>query len=83
MQTCRRSPKCRHRHRRSFSFTAHTTAWSRQSEQLAAALNDAGVDHHLVLIDGAQHRFDMIWGTLAGQAARAEVVNFLEEYVMK
>ncbi|PPG64124.1 hypothetical protein C5C27_04370 [Rathayibacter sp. AY2B7] len=54
---------------------------SSQSEKLAAALNAARVDHRLVLISGAQHGFDMIWGTLAGQAARAEVMHFLEKHV--
>ncbi|WP_159453398.1 alpha/beta hydrolase [Plantibacter flavus] len=53
-----------------------------QSERLAAALDDAGVKNHLVLIGGAQHGFDMIWGTLAGQAARAEVMSFMERYVI-
>ena len=52
-----------------------------QSEKLAAALDDAGVEHRLVLLSGAQHGFDMLWGTFAGQAARAEVMTFLTEYV--
>lgn len=52
-----------------------------QSERLAEALEAVGVEHRLALIGGAQHGFDMIWGTFAGQVARAEVMSFMEEHV--
>lgn len=54
---------------------------AKQSELLSAALSTAGVDNRLVLIGGAQHGFDMAWGTLANQVAQAEVTTFLQEHV--
>jgi acetyl esterase/lipase len=53
-----------------------------QSEDLVEALSQANVDNKLVLIGGAQHGFDMIWGTFANQAAQAEVTSFLQEHLI-
>lgn len=51
-----------------------------QASILAKALTAAGIDHETYLFPWANHSFDVYWGSIATQVARAKVVAFLEKH---
>ena len=60
--------------------TADTTVDVEQSRQFAAALEKAGVEHQLVLIDGAPHTFDL---QPKQRDLRPIVVDFFDRHLKK
>lgn len=53
----------------------------RHSEALGAALSDAGADHELVRLPGANHAFDLAWGAWSTQVARVALGRFLDRHL--
>jgi len=51
-----------------------------QANILAKALTAAGIDHETYVFPWADHSFDVYWGSIATQVARAKVVAFLEKH---
>jgi acetyl esterase/lipase len=51
-----------------------------QARALDHALNGAGVAHETCLLPGNDHGFDVNWGGLGSQVARAKVKAFLDRY---
>jgi len=51
-----------------------------QAMILAKALAAAGIDHETYLFPWANHGFDVNWGSIATQVARAKVVAFLQKH---
>ena len=47
---------------------------------LAKALAAAGIDHETYLFPWANHGFDVNWGRIATQVARAKVAAFLQKH---
>lgn len=53
----------------------------RHAYMLDEKLQEAGVPHRLVLIPVTDHGFDVIWGSVPSQIARAELKSFLNKYL--
>lgn len=51
-----------------------------QAELLDAALEEYGVRHETYYFPWADHGFDIIWGSLSAQTARAKIQAFLRKY---
>ena len=90
-RACRRGPRgVPHRARRSRhtpTFLAHGTRDQLvpvgQSDALAAALHQAGPDHVLVRLPGANHAFDLAWGAWSTQVARVALDRFLDRHLSR
>jgi acetyl esterase/lipase len=52
-----------------------------QSDALATALHQAGADHVLVRLPGANHAFDLAWGAWSTQVARVALDRFLDRHL--
>jgi acetyl esterase/lipase len=51
-----------------------------QAETLGEVLKKAGVPHEIILLSAADHGFDMNWGGISTQIARAKILGFLAKH---
>ena len=51
-----------------------------QAEALGEVLKKAGVPHEIILLSAADHGFDMNWGGISTQIARAKILGFLAKH---
>jgi acetyl esterase/lipase len=52
-----------------------------QSDALAAALRQVGAEHELVRLPGANHAFDLAWGSWSTQVTREALRRFLDRHL--
>lgn len=62
--------------------TADTTVRPRHSERLHAALLEAGRSSELLLLDGAEHAFQLAWESEANRRSNAAMEGFLARHLL-